>query len=241
MMSLYHAQQHENTLHTWPTVFTAMSASSDDAAKDDRAPSFAWGCPLGDDECPKAKQWLGGTKQSLWSEERCRQAVLDHLMCSPYHNEMTSTEVTMKKTTGMAMMYEQQLNMKGGENWAVSKVIVDVENLKCKRCWTKTEPKKSKKRSKAMKAMKTMKAAKRSKAMKAMKTMKAMKKTTGKAKTAMKAKKHMKAKNPMKMMKVVKAMKVMKAKNHMNTMKAVKVMKAKNPMITMKAMRYWGP
>ena len=91
-------------LHTWPTVFTAMS--SDDAAKDDRAPSFAWGCPLGDDECPKAKQWLGGTKQILWSEERCRQAVLDHLMCSPYHNEvhltmagvlMCSTEVTMTR------------------------------------------------------------------------------------------------------------------------------------------------
>ena len=142
-----------------------MSASSDDAAKDDRAPSFAWGCPLGDDECPKHKQWLGGTKQSLWSEERCRQAVLDHLMCSPYHNEvhltmadhlMCSTEVTMKKTTGKAK---------------------DIEHQKCKRCWTKTEPKKSKKRSKAMKAMKTMKAVKAMKAMKAknhMITMKAV-------------------------------------------------------------------
>ena len=163
-------------LHTWPAVFTAMSASSDDAAKDDQAPSFGYkGCPLGDDECPKAKQWLGGTKQSFSSERRCRQAVLDHLMCSPYHNEMTSTEVTMKKTTGMAMMYEQQLNMKGGENWAVSKVIVDVENLKCKRCWTKTEPKKSKKRSKAMKAMKTMKAVKAMKVMKAKNPMITMK------------------------------------------------------------------
>ena len=152
-------------LHTWPTVFTAMSASSDDAAKDDRAPSFAWVCPLGDDECPKAKQFLGGTKQSLWSEERCRHAVLDHLMCSQYHNEvhltmadhlMCSTEVTMKKTMGKAK---------------------NIENQKCKRCWTKTEPKKSKKRSKAMKAMKTMKAVKAMKAMKAknhMITMKAV-------------------------------------------------------------------
>ena len=142
MMSLYHAQQHENTLHTWPTVFTAMSASSDDAAKDDRAPSFAWGCPLGDDECPKAKQWLGGTKQSLWSEERCRQAVLDHLMCSPYHNEvhltmadhlMCSTEMTMKKTTGKAKTaMKAKKHMKAKNPMKMMKVVKAMKVMKAK-------------------------------------------------------------------------------------------------------------
>jgi hypothetical protein len=70
----------------------------------------------------------------------------DHLMCI--------TEVTMKKTTGKAK---------------------HIENQKCKRCWTKTEPKKSKKRSKVMKAMKTMKAVKAMKVMKAKNLMITMK------------------------------------------------------------------
>ena len=82
-------------LHTWPTVFTAMAASSDDAAQGETVSMFGFrGCPLGDSKCPKHKQWLGGAKTSFWSERRCRQAVFDHLMSSPYHNGMTSTEAT---------------------------------------------------------------------------------------------------------------------------------------------------
>ena len=80
-------------LHTWPTVFTAMAASSDDAETSDMVTVYGFkGCPLGDAKCPKAKQWLGGSKTSFYSERRCRQAVFDHLMCSPWHNGMMSSE-----------------------------------------------------------------------------------------------------------------------------------------------------
>lgn len=67
-------------------------ASSSDAAM---VQVFGFkGCPLQEGKCPKAKQWLGGAKgkQRFYSERRCRQAVYDHLMNSPFHSGMGSSE-----------------------------------------------------------------------------------------------------------------------------------------------------
>ena len=47
------------------------------------------GCPLHDEKCPKAKQWLGGGRQRFYTERRTRQTVFDHLMNSPFHQGMT--------------------------------------------------------------------------------------------------------------------------------------------------------
>ena len=67
-------------------------ASADTAAE---AQDMCWvfgfkGCPLHDEKCPKAKQWLGGGRQRFYTERRTRQAVFDHLMNSPWHTGMTS-------------------------------------------------------------------------------------------------------------------------------------------------------
>ena len=71
------------------------------------------------------------------------------------------------------MMYEQQFNMKGkvDPTWGTAKVVVAIENQKCKLVWEKEAPKKRQRGSKAMKAAKNKGKAK--KAMKAMKVMKA--------------------------------------------------------------------
>jgi hypothetical protein len=70
-----------------------MTSSADAAQQEEMVQVFGFkGCPLQEDKCPKAKQWLGSGKQRFYSERRCRQAVYDHLMNSPFHAGMGSVE-----------------------------------------------------------------------------------------------------------------------------------------------------